>query len=58
MILTDKDLQLLNSMQTIGSSQSAGIDSATDPLGMVSDRVSGGKDNDLKIGEFSSQAPA
>lgn len=50
MILTDKDLQLLNSMQA--ASQSAGIDLASDHIGLISDRVGSGKDlNDLKIGE-------
>lgn len=48
MILTDKDLQLLSSMQA--ASQSAGIDSASDHIGLISDRVGSGKDlNDLKI---------
>lgn len=50
MILTDKDLQLLSSMQA--ASQSSGIDSASDHIGLISDRVGSGKDlNDLKIGE-------
>lgn len=53
MILTDKDLQLLSSMQA--ASQSAGIDSASDHIGLISDRVGSGKDlNDLKIGECDS----
>ena len=50
MILTDKDLQLLSSMQS--ANQSAGIDSASDHIGMMgADRVGSGRDNDLKIGE-------
>ena len=53
MILTDKDLQLLSSMQA--ASQSAGIDSASDHISLISDRVGSGKDlNDLKIGECDS----
>ena len=53
MILTDKDLQMLNSMQQ--QQQQNQIDSASsiaDSIGSLgADRV-GSKDNDLKIGEF------
>lgn len=54
MILTDKDLQLLSSMQSAQAHHNhQSVDSVTDTIGsMGADRVGSGKDNDLKIGEL------